>query len=294
MKESTMEIKRGTRLVALLKDFARIYTHNTLFAVGLTICIVWMLVALFAYQIAPYDPIAQDFTNRFSAPTASHLFGTDNFGRDIFSRVVIGSRTSILAGITTVFLASIFGTIYGGIAGYAGGVVDDILMRIAEMVSAFPALILAMVITSALGSSLFNTLFALVIVSWPNYARIVRSMVLTIKENDYVAAAKALGAKRSRILLREIIPNTIGQVMIMATLEMGNAILNFAGLSFLGLGAPPPAPEWGAMVSDGIDYFFHWWIPTFPGLAVLTMSVGANLMGDCIRDLLDPKLRKNF
>ena len=287
-------MKQESRLKKLLRDFGRIYTHNALFAIGFTICLLWVLVAIFAPLIAPYDPIAQDFTQRFAKPSAAHLFGTDNFGRDIFSRVVMGSRTSILAGFTTVILASIFGTIYGGIAGYAGGVVDDVLMRIAEMVSAFPALILAMVITSALGSSLFNTLFALVIVSWPNYARVVRSMVLTIKENDYVAAAKALGTRRSRILLREIIPNTIGQVMIMATLELGNAILNFAGLSFLGLGAPPPAPEWGAMVSDGIDYFFNWWIPTFPGLAILTMSVGANLMGDSIRDLMDPKLRKNF
>ena len=177
MKEDRMQNSMngvGASIKNVLQKLWGIYRRNSLFAIGFTILVIWVLVALFANQIAPYDPIAQDFA-RFEAPSLKHLCGTDNFGRDILSRVIVGSRTSILAGFITVFLASVFGTVYGGIAGYAGGVLDDAMMRIAEMIASFPALILAMVITSALGSSLFNTLFSLVIVSWPGYARVVRS-----------------------------------------------------------------------------------------------------------------------
>ncbi len=277
-----------------LKKIARLYRTNLLFAVGITICLGWILVAIFAFQIIPYGPIDQNMLHRFEPPSSTYWFGTDEFGRDIFSRVVVGSRISIFAGFVTVILSSIIGSIYGGIAGYFGDVVDNSMMRISEMVLSFPAIILAMTITAALGPSLYNTLLALVIVSWPMYARVMRSVVITVKENEYVLASKALGTSPLRILSSEILPNTIGSVLVMATLDVGNAILNFSGLSFLGLGSPPPIPEWGAMVADGIQNFVYWWVTVWPGLAILTMAMGANFIGDGIRDYLDPKLRREF
>jgi peptide/nickel transport system permease protein len=271
-----------------------LYRTNLLFAVGITICVGWILVAIFAYYIIPYGPIDQNMLHRFEPPSSTYWFGTDEFGRDIFSRVVVGSRISIFAGFVTVILSSIIGSIYGGIAGYFGDVIDNSMMRISEMVLSFPAIILAMTITAALGPSLYNTLLALVIVSWPMYARVMRSVVITVKENEYVLASKALGTSPFRILSSEILPNTIGSVLVMATLDVGNAILNFSGLSFLGLGSPPPIPEWGAMVADGIQNFVYWWVTVWPGLAILTMAMGANFIGDGIRDYLDPKLRREF
>ncbi|MFO7888319.1 MAG: ABC transporter permease [Eubacteriales bacterium] len=277
-----------------MKKFLKIYKTNTFFAVGVTICFIWIMIAIFANQIAPYDPLGQDMLNRLKPPSSEHWFGTDRLGRDILSRVLVGAKLSVSAGLITVTLAATIGSIYGGIAGYVGGVTDDIMMRLAEMVLAFPALVLAMVIGVVLGPSLYNTLLALVIVAWPTYARVMRSVVISIKENDYIEASRALGASNIRILVKEILPNSIGAVIVLATLDIGNQILFFSTLSFLGLGTPPPTPEWGAMVSDGMDNFMQWWICTFPGLAILTMAIGANFIGDGIRDLLDPKLRKEF
>ncbi|MBN2396493.1 MAG: ABC transporter permease [Candidatus Atribacteria bacterium] len=277
-----------------MKQLFKMYRNNLFFAIGTTICIVWILIAIFANVITPFDPLGQDLVARLKPPNQTHLLGTDRLGRDILSRVIVGAKLSVSAGLITVILAGTLGSIYGGIAGYVGGIVDDIMMRIAEMVLAFPALILAMVIGVVLGPSLYNTLLALVIVAWPTYARIMRSAVISVKENDYVEASRALGASNFRILVKEILPNTIGLVVIIATLDIGNQILFFSTLSFLGLGTPPPTPEWGAMVADGMDNFMQWWICTFPGLAILSMAIGANFIGDGIRDFLDPKLRKEF
>ena len=180
------------------------------------------------------------------------------------------------------------------IAGYVGGRTDNIMMRISEMILSFPSLILAMIINAVMGSNLFNTMFALVIVAWPTYARLMRSVVLSVKENEYVTASKALGASKLRILIKEVIPNSISSVLIMATTDIGNQILMFSTLSFLGLGSAPPTPEWGMMVSEGVNYFNKFWVAGFPGLAIFTMAVGANFIGDGLRDLLDPKLRKEF
>ena len=277
-----------------MKQFFKMYRTNLFFAIGTTICIIWILIAIFANIVTPYDPLGQDLVARLKPPSQTHLLGTDRLGRDILSRVIVGAKLSVSAGLITVILAGTLGSIYGGIAGYVGGIVDDIMMRIAEMVLAFPALILAMVIGVVLGPSLYNTLLALVIVAWPTYARVMRSAVISVKENDYVEASRALGASNFRILVKEILPNTIGLVVIIATLDIGNQILFFSTLSFLGLGTPPPTPEWGAMVADGMDNFMQWWICTFPGLAILSMAIGANFIGDGIRDFLDPKLRKEF
>ncbi len=278
----------------MLHSLKKLLKSNYLFSLGILICLGWILAAALAPVIAPYDPIAQDLTMRLKAPSASHWFGTDNFGRDIFSRVIYGGRYSLLAGCLSVVIAGIIGTFYGALAGYAGGWLDNVMMRFSEMILSFPSLILAMIINAVMGSNLFNTMFALVIVSWPTYARLMRSVVLSVKENEYVNAAEALGASRMRILLKEIIPNSVSSVLIMATTDIGNKILMFSTLSFLGLGSAPPTPEWGMMVSDGVDYFNKFWVAGFPGLAIFTMAVGANFIGDGLRDLLDPKLRTQF
>jgi len=277
-----------------MNKFLNLFRTNLFFALGIVICTLWILTATFANQITPTDPLTQNMDARLQAPSSDHWFGTDSLGRDVLSRVIVGSKMSIFAGLITVILAAIIGSIYGGIAGYIGGIVDDGMMRFAEMVLAFPALILAMTIGAVLGSSLYNTLFALVIVAWPTYARIMRSVVISIKENDYIESARAIGSSNFRILAHQILPNTIGSVLIVATLDIGNQILFFSTLSFLGLGTPPPDPEWGAMISAGMMNFNSWWICTFPGLGILTMAVGANFIGDGVRDMLDPKLRKEF
>ena len=278
----------------MLHSLKKMFKSNYLFTFGVIICLFWIIMAIIAPFVAPYDPVVQDLTLRLKAPSAAHIFGTDNFGRDIFSRVIYGGRYSLLAGCLTVVIAGCIGTIYGAIAGYVGGAVDNVMMRLSEMILSFPSLILAMIINAVMGSNLFNTMFALVIVAWPSYARVMRSVVLSVRENEYVTASEALGASRSRILLKEIIPNSITSVLIMATTGIGNQILMFFTLSFLGLGSAPPTPEWGMMVSDGVQYFNKFWVAGFPGLAIFTMAVGANFIGDGLRDLLDPKLRKQF
>lgn len=278
----------------MLHSLKKMFKSNYLFTFGVIICLFWIIMAIIAPFVAPYDPVVQDLTLRLKAPSAAHIFGTDNFGRDIFSRVIYGGRYSLLAGCLTVVIAGCIGTIYGAIAGYVGGAVDNVMMRLSEMILSFPSLILAMIINAVMGSNLFNTMFALVIVAWPSYARVMRSVVLSVRENEYVTASEALGASRSRILLKEIIPNSITSVLIMATTDIGNQILMFSTLSFLGLGSAPPTPEWGMMVSDGVQYFNKFWVAGFSGLAIFTMAVGANFIGDGLRDLLDPKLRKEF
>ena len=278
----------------MLHSLRKMFKSNYLFTFGVIICLFWIIMAIIAPFVAPYDPVVQDLTLRLKAPSAAHIFGTDNFGRDIFSRVIYGGRYSLLAGCLTVVIAGCIGTIYGAIAGYVGGAVDNVMMRLSEMILSFPSLILAMIINAVMGSNLFNTMFALVIVAWPSYARVMRSVVLSVRENEYVTASEALGASKGRILLKEIIPNSITSVLIMATTDIGNQILMFSTLSFLGLGSAPPTPEWGMMVSDGVQYFNKFWVAGFPGLAIFTMAVGANFIGDGLRDLLDPKLRKQF
>ncbi|GHV78776.1 peptide ABC transporter permease [Spirochaetia bacterium] len=277
-----------------MTPFMRLLKQNKLFAFGLGVCSLWIVIAAIAPLIVPFDPLAQDLGARFAKPGGSHLFGTDSLGRDILSRVLMGSRISIEGGLLTIIFASLAGAVYGGIAGFAGGLLDELMMRLSELVQAFPTIILAMVISTALGPSLFHTLLAMVIVWWPNYARVMRSMVIQVRSNEYIEASKSMGASSFRIFFKEVLPNSIGSIIVLATVDFGNAILLFSGLSFLGLGAPPPTAEWGAMVSDGANYLTYWWIATFPGLGILTMSMGANFIGDGVRDFLDPKLRKQL
>lgn len=262
---------------------------NLLFHLGIVICFFWLLCAILAPLLAPFDPMLQDLPAKYQPPSALHWFGTDSLGRDIFSRLLYGSRISISAGVITVCISFGLGIIYGAIAGYAGGIVDEIMMRISEMIMSFPPLILAMVIAAAMGPSIGNSVIAMTIIWWPNYARLARSMVIHIKNDDYITAQKVMGASSFRILRKEILPNSMGPLIVMATLDLGNAILMFSGLSFLGLGVQPPVPEWGAMVSDGVATFNNWWISAFPGLAIFSVAVGANFIGDGLRDFLDPR-----
>lgn len=263
-----------------------------LFKLGLFICTMWILIVIFAPLIATHSTTAQDLSIRYQSPSFSHFFGTDELGRDVFSRVMYGSRISLTAGVITVICAFAFGILYGGIAGYKGGVVDEAMMRFSELIMAFPPLILAMVIAAALGPSILNSVLAMAIIWWPNYARLMRSMVISLKESEYVTASRVMGASHIRVLFLEILPNSFGPLLVMATLDLGNAILMFSGLSFLGLGTQPPTPEWGSMVSGGAKVIQNWWVATFPGLAIFSVSVGANFVGDSLRDFLDPKLKK--
>ena len=266
---------------------------NLMFKIGLFVCLFWVLVAIIAPLVSPYDPLFQVVENKFQPPSAQHIFGTDKLGRDVFTRVLYGSRFSIPAGLVTVLVSFVIGIFFGGLAGYIGGRVDDIMMRFAEMVQSFPPLVLAMVIASAMGPNITNSVFAMAVIWWPNYARLTRSIVLSVKENDYITAGKVMGAGHTRLLLKEILPNSIGPLIIMCTLDLGNAILMFAGLSFLGLGVQPPTAEWGSMVSEGVETFNYWWTSAFPALSIFTVALGSNFVGDGLRDYMDPKMRKS-
>jgi len=276
----------------IARFFRRQIHKNPLMMVGLVIAVVWFVISFFPSSIAPYGPLAQNIRQRLLPPSLSHLCGTDPLGRDVLSRVLYGGRISLPAGLLVVASATLVGTAMGGIAGYLGGLWDELLMRITEVFMAFPIIILAMAIAAALGPNVINAVIAMVVVWWPRYARIVRSLVISVKANEYVQAAYSIGASRIRILLRTILPNCIGPAVVMATLDIGNAILIFASLSFLGLGADPSAPEWGRMVSEGIDYFDQWWISAFPGIAIFIVIMAFNFVGDGLRDVMDPRMRK--
>ena len=266
---------------------------NLMFKIGFFICAFWIVIAVVAPLVAPHDPLFQTVENKFQPPGGTYIFGTDKLGRDVFSRVLYGTRFSIPAGLITVLVSFAVGILFGGLSGYIGGRVDDIMMRFSEMVQSFPPLVLAMVIAAAMGPNISNSIFAMAVIWWPNYARLTRSIVLSVKENDYVTAGKVMGAGHTRLLLKEILPNSIGPLIVMCTLDLGNAILMFAGLSFLGLGIQPPTAEWGSMVSEGVENFNYWWVATFPGLAIFSIALGANFVGDGLRDYMDPKMRRS-
>jgi peptide/nickel transport system permease protein len=255
---------------------------------GVVIATAWLLVAIFAPLIAPADPLAQVFPAS-QPPSLDHLFGTDELGRDVLSRVIYGSRTSLPVAIILVALAASIGSVIGSVAGYFRGIADGTLMRSADLVFAFPPIILAMVVAAVLGRGLANAALAIVVVAWPSYARVVRGLVLSVGDSEFVQSARLLGASSRRTLLRDVFPNVAGPVFVLATLDLANAILLLSGLSFLGLGAQPPTAEWGSMVAEGTQYFQWWWIGTFPGLAIFSVVLAFNLIGDSLRDIFDPR-----
>jgi peptide/nickel transport system permease protein len=255
---------------------------------GAVIAVIWIVVAIFAPLIAPHSPLAQDYPSA-QGPSWSHVFGTDELGRDVFSRVISGSRVSLPIALVLVALAAAIGSTVGAVAGYFRGLADGTLMRLADLVFAFPPIILAMVVAAVLGRGLFNAALAIVVVAWPSYARVARGLVLSVGDSEYVQSARLLGASSRRTLFRDVLPNVAGPILVLATLDLANAILLLSGLSFLGLGAQPPKAEWGSMVAEGTQYFQWWWIGTFPGLAIFTVVLAFNFLGDSLRDVFDPR-----
>jgi peptide/nickel transport system permease protein len=255
---------------------------------GAVIAVAWFLIAIFAPLVAPYDPLAQIFPPNQS-PSSAHLFGTDELGRDVLSRVIFGARTSIPVALLLVGLAGTIGGLLGGVAGYLRGITDGAVMRVTDLVFAFPPIILAMVVTAVLGRGLRNAALAIVVVAWPSYARVVRGLVLSVGDSEYVQSARLLGASARGALVKDVLPNIAGPVLVLMTLDLANALLLLSGLSFLGLGAQPPHPEWGSMVATGTQYFQYWWMGTFPGLAIFTAVLAFNFLGDSLRDLFDPQ-----
>lgn len=257
---------------------------------GALVALLWIVIAILAPVIQPHDPLAQDLPI-LQAPGQGTFLGTDALGRDVFSRLLSGARVTIPLALLLVVMSVLIGAILGAVAGFFGRWVDELIMRVTDLVMAFPTVILAMVIAAALGASLLNAVLAALIVSWPSYARLTRGLVLGLRTSNYVVSGQLLGFSPLRSLWRDIAPNIVGPILVLASLDIGTAILLLSGLSFLGLGAKPPTPEWGSMVSDAVQNFDSWWLGVFPGLAILTIVVAFNFVGDALRDALDPKSR---
>lgn len=267
--------------------------QSPLVVAGFIIISIFIIAAIFAPWIAPYGPEERIWNEQMQSPSLKHLFGTDENGGDIFSRVIWGARIDLLIALAVVGSAALIGSVIGSISGYMGGKIDEALMRVTDVFLAFPGLILAMAIAAALGRNLINLTIALIVVWWPSYARLIRGVALSEREKLYVEAAKAIGAKNARIVFRHILPNVIYPLLVNATLDLGSVILTAAGLSFIGFGAGAGIAEWGRMISDGRNYLFQApWMATFPGLAILLSSLALNLVGDGLRDVLDPRLRR--
>jgi peptide/nickel transport system permease protein len=288
--------KIGQNLEVYFKKFryyAYLLRRNPVTVIGMVITLGLFFVALFSPWIAPYNPIEQNIAIRLQPPTVNHPFGTDEFGRDILSRVLWGSRLSLGVGILVVIISLMIGTILGAVAGFLGGLVNEVIMRTADLFLSFPSLILAVLIAATLGPGQANTMIALVVSWWPWYTRIVQAQVLTIKESRYVESAKAIGAGNIRIIVHHILPNCVSPIIVQATMDFGYAILATSTLSFIGLGAQPPTPEWGLMVSEGRSYIVsgEWWMITFPGLFLMVAVLGFLLLGDGLCDILNPRLK---
>jgi peptide/nickel transport system permease protein len=303
-------LKKHESRIKDLRFMAHLFRKSLLSMIGLILILILIFVALFAPFIASQHPayvqVSTDqgttvteerwdinFNESLLPPSTEHFFGTDDYGRDIFSMVIYGSQTSFRICIIVVAISTLIGLILGGIAGYFGGIIDETLMRITDVFLAIPYLILAMAVAAALGRSIDHIMEAMIIVWWPTYARLIRGQVLSVREQQFVEAARSVGASNSRILFRHIFPNSFAPLLVEITLDLGAVLLVAAGLSFIGLGASPGTAEWGLMISSGRIHMFHaWWYVTFPGLAILLVVLGFNLLGDGLRDVTDPKLRR--
>jgi peptide/nickel transport system permease protein len=287
MRKNKRHPKRQNILLAL-KIF-----RSPLGFVGILLVISVILAAILADKIAPYDPYKIDLSRRLQPPSWRNVFGTDELGRDILSRVLFGARTSLQAAFVIIGISAGLGSAIGVLAGLSGGSIDDIVMRLTDAFLAFPYLIFAMLVSAVLGPSLYNAMLAISVTWWPWYARLARGQVLYIKNQLYMEAAKAIGVSGVRLFTKYLFRNAFSPIIVQATLDVGYAILLSSSLSFIGLGAQPPLPEWGRMVADGRQYLLsYWWIPLFPGLAIFVTVLGFNLIGDVIRDFADPRTRK--
>ena len=276
------------------RDTYTLWRRNRLMVVGTFIIAALLLVAALAPFLAPHDPFNQILDERLIAPSAQYFFGTDSLGRDIFSRVIYGSRVTLAIALLVAAISTPLGLVIGVISGYLGGLIDEVLMRTSDVFLAFPKLILAIAFAAALGPGVENAIVAISIANWPSYARLARAETLSVKNNEYIQAMRVLGAGSIRIMIGHITPMCMSSIIVRMSLDMGAIILTAAGLGFLGLGAQPPTPEWGLMVSDGRNFLVdQWWVSTIPGIAILIVVMGFNLLGDGIRDILDPHQRQN-
>lgn len=283
------ESRRQARLGQLYRQWLA-FRKNPAAMVGLLIVLALLFLAAFAPLVAPHDPLAQALDQRLLAPSAKHLFGTDALGRDIFSRVVYGTRVTLVIVMLVVITVGPLGLLIGGAAGYFGGWVDTVLMRITDVFLAFPRLVLALAFVAALGPGLENAVIAIAFTAWPPYARVARAETMIIRNADYISAMRLQGASQMRIVLKHVVPMCVPSLIVRTTYDMAGVIIIAAGLGFLGLGAQPPIPEWGAMISTGREQIFdQWWVATFPGIAICVVALGFNLLGDGLRDVLDAR-----
>lgn len=276
----------------LLADAWRRLRRNRAALIGAGIVAVFVSLALFAHLLSPYEPTRGDLADRLRPPSAAHWLGTDELGRDLLSRVIFGARISLQIQVVAVALALMVGVLLGGIGAYLGGWADTLVMRAMDVLLAFPSIFLALAIVAARGTGLFNLILAAAVTSVPQFARIIRASILSLREKEFVEAARALGGRPRRILFRHLLPNCMAPLIVQSTLRMATVLLTASGLSFLGLGVQPPTPEWGAMLSNARSYLIvapH--VATIPGLAIMVVVVGFNLFGDGLRDSLDPRLR---
>lgn len=291
MKTKTEPVQDRKR--SQLRDTWRRLRKNKLAMAGLIIVVILILAAIFADFISPYDPAAQDLLHMREMPTRQHLLGTDEYGRDILSRIIYGGRVSLLVSMLAILFGLVVGGVFGISSGYFGGLYDGLIMRCMDIMMAIPGFLLAVCISAALGSGVFNTALAIGIGCVPGYARLFRALVLGIRDQEYIEAARVTGSSNARIMVRQILPNILSTVIVDTTLRIGGCILMISSLSFIGLGVQPPTPEWGSMVSAGRSLIRAFWpLATFPGLAIMLTLFGFNLFGDGLRDALDPKLKQ--
>lgn len=289
---TTAQLKAPPKADSLWKDAWRRLLRQPLSIFAGVVVILLIFTAVFGPSLAPYDPNAIDMANRFASPSLEHPFGTDDFGRDILSRVMVGARVSLMVGIIAVSISAILGSFLGILAGYTGRVIDEVIMRAMDILFAFPAILLAIAIMAALGRGIGNAMIAIGIVYIPIFARIARGSVLSVREEEFVDAARAVGSTDSRIMFKHIFPNTTSPLIVETTLSLSFAILAEAALSFFGLGTQPPDPSWGRMLAEGRAYFQQSvWLAIWPGLAIMFTVLGFNLLGDGLRDALDPRLK---
>jgi len=289
----TVLLERPPRQRTLSSTVIEFLRHSPLNLLGVVLIALFLFLVVFGSVLAPHDPIQPNVALKLQPPSSTYWFGTDELGRDVFSRVLSGAKYSLGIAFIILSIAVVVGTLVGLIAGYVGGLVDELLMRLTDLFLAFPALVLAMAIAATLGRNLQNTVIALTVVYWPWYARLVRGQVLWLKEREFIEAARAIGASPWRIVGRHILPNTLAVIIVQLTLDVGYAVLATSGLSFLGLGAQPPTPEWGTMIAGARTFFRDaWWYMTFPGLTLTLTVLGFNLLGDGLRDFLDPRTRR--